>query len=116
MGLKKVIANLKRAIGAKSSQGTGPDNFVVESESRNAPWHARISEFLTMVPASTLPREVKPAEYEPARVILEATGPDQFLALEALLVRRAWLVYQRRRKSTAALLESSRERHKMLLR
>ena len=94
MGLEKALRDLKKAVtgGSISSSGAlGPDGFPSDPASQHFTWHGRINDFLAEVPDFTAEYTIKPAAYPSDRCILDAPAAEQILAVEAMMLRRAWI-------------------------
>ncbi|HXJ56287.1 MAG TPA: DUF4132 domain-containing protein [Verrucomicrobiae bacterium] len=94
MGLEKALRDLKKAVtgGSISSSGAlGPDGFPSDPASQHFTWHGRINDFLAEVPDFTAEYTIKPAAYPSGRCILDAPAAEQILAVEAMMLRRAWI-------------------------
>src|SRR5436190_8814411 len=91
MGLKKVLAGLKSAVARRSALAPGPDGFPLDPASPHFTWHCRINEFLCEVPDFTQEYKIKPAAYPSGQRILEAAAEERISAIEAMMLRRAWV-------------------------
>jgi hypothetical protein len=95
MKLNAAWEALKRnVLGATTAGNTSlsvPDEFPLNAASPHYNAHRLINDFYAALPEPKLARLVKPAQHPTARLLLEGPQPEQFLALEAMLSRRAWL-------------------------
>lgn len=102
---KTVVARVLGAVGGEMLKSAaavamanarglarGPDGFPLDPASPHYPAHCLINEFLAEVPDFTESEMIKPAAFASGRRILETPAEGQIAIIEAIVLRRAWVV------------------------